>query len=187
MFWSSRPSPADREAILSAAGAADLRLVTDQEAGPPWYDHLYLGAPRPDGLMVEVVHSLTTATQGAPKESVDARQARTEAVPDLVWRYSTRQDVGVGTWVGQTLVSVGPAHHVRWRAVLTPNLNDLALTRTRADLPGVDHQVIALARMHRQPPEGSLNSSLLRCLREGNHSPQTRCIARQQSVGNVVS
>ena len=63
VFWSSRPSLTDREAVATAAGAADLRLVTAVEAGPPWYDHLYLGAPRPDGLMVEVVHALTSTTQ----------------------------------------------------------------------------------------------------------------------------
>jgi hypothetical protein len=38
--------------------------VTDDVAGPPRYDHLYLGAPQPDGLMVEVVYALTCTTEG---------------------------------------------------------------------------------------------------------------------------
>jgi hypothetical protein len=38
--------------------------VTDDVAGPPRYDHLYLGARQPDGLMVEVVYALTCTTEG---------------------------------------------------------------------------------------------------------------------------
>ena len=64
VFWSSRPSPADRRGDHDGADAADLRLVTDDVAGPPRYDHLYLGARQPDGLMVEVVDALTCTTEG---------------------------------------------------------------------------------------------------------------------------
>ena len=109
MFWSSRPSLADREAILSAAGAADLRPVTEETAGPPWYDHLYLGASRPDGLMVEVVHSLTTATH----DLMDATLHQFDpTLPAL--------DTIKGIVDGQDIAGVNE-HLVRaWQAMATP-------------------------------------------------------------------
>ena len=60
VFWRRPPTPAER---LAVAGAADVRLVNVD--GPPWDDHLYLGAPRPDGLMVEVAHTLTQTVENA--------------------------------------------------------------------------------------------------------------------------
>jgi hypothetical protein len=45
-------------------------------------------------------------------------------------------------------VTVGPAHHVGWRAILTSYLDDLALTRRIADLPAIDHQMVALVGVH---------------------------------------
>lgn len=60
VFWSRPPTIRERAAVAGVAGAADLRTVTGEDANPPWYDHLYLGAERPDGLMVEVVHTLTS-------------------------------------------------------------------------------------------------------------------------------
>ena len=68
VFWSRRPTTDEREAVARAAGASDLRMVTGEHAGPPWYDHVYLGAKRPDGLLVEVVHTLTSAVD----ETLDA-------------------------------------------------------------------------------------------------------------------
>ena len=59
VFWSRPPTADERAAAAEAARAADLRMVTGEDANPPWYDHLYLGAGRPDGLMVEVIHTLT--------------------------------------------------------------------------------------------------------------------------------
>ena len=59
VFWSRPPTADERAAVAEAARAADLRMVTGEDANPPWYDHLYLGAGRPDGLMVEVIHTLT--------------------------------------------------------------------------------------------------------------------------------
>ena len=61
VFWARRPSLAERIAVAHAARAADLRTVN--EGTPPWHDHVYLGAPRPDGLMVEVVHTFTSAVE----------------------------------------------------------------------------------------------------------------------------
>lgn len=58
VFWARRPTVDDRLAVADVARAADIRTVN--EGTPPWYDHIYLGAPRPDGLMVEVVHTLTS-------------------------------------------------------------------------------------------------------------------------------
>jgi hypothetical protein len=60
VFWSRRPTTEEREAVARAARATDLRMVTGEHAGPPWYDHVYLGAKRPDGLLVEVVHTVTS-------------------------------------------------------------------------------------------------------------------------------
>ncbi len=59
VFWSRPPTALERAAVASAAAAADIRMVTSEDANPPWYDHIYLGAGRPDGLMVEVIHTLT--------------------------------------------------------------------------------------------------------------------------------
>lgn len=63
VFWSRRPTAEDRESVARPAQFAELRVVTSDEAGPPWYDHGYLRAPQPDGLMVEVVHSLTNSVE----------------------------------------------------------------------------------------------------------------------------
>lgn len=61
MFWSRPPTARERAAVAESARAADIRMVTGEDANPPWYDHIYLGAGRPDGLMVEVVHTLSRA------------------------------------------------------------------------------------------------------------------------------
>lgn len=60
VFWRRPPTPAER---LAVAGVAEVRVVNVD--GPPWDDHLYLGAPRPDGLMVEVAHTLTQTVENA--------------------------------------------------------------------------------------------------------------------------
>ena len=59
VFWSRPPTATERAAVADVAAAADLRMVTSEAENPPWYDHMYLGAKRPDGLMVEVIHTLT--------------------------------------------------------------------------------------------------------------------------------
>lgn len=53
--------------MAETARAAELRMVTEPDSTPPWYDHIFLGAAVPDGLMIEVVHTLTDVAQ----ESVD--------------------------------------------------------------------------------------------------------------------
>ncbi|GAB3812169.1 nucleotidyltransferase domain-containing protein [Kribbella italica] len=58
VFWSRPPSIQERRAIVAAA---DVRVVN--EHGPPWHDHISLGAKSPDGLMVEVEHTLTSAVE----------------------------------------------------------------------------------------------------------------------------
>ena len=68
VFWSRPPTAEERAAVARAAHAADLRVVTGADANPPWYDHIYLGATRPYGLLVEVVHTLTSAVE----ETLDA-------------------------------------------------------------------------------------------------------------------
>ncbi|WP_410787182.1 hypothetical protein [Kribbella sp. C-35] len=68
VFWRRPPTPAER---LAVAGAADVRLVNVD--GPPWDDHLYLGAPRPDGLMVEVAHTLTQTVENALDELLNGK------------------------------------------------------------------------------------------------------------------
>ena len=64
VFWSRPPTAGERSAIAPVAGAADIRMVSGEDANPPWYDHIYLGAGRPDGLMVEVVQTLTSVVDG---------------------------------------------------------------------------------------------------------------------------
>jgi hypothetical protein len=61
VFWSRPPTARERAAAATLAGADDIRMVSGEGANPPWYDHIYLGAARPDGLMVEVIHTLTSA------------------------------------------------------------------------------------------------------------------------------
>ncbi|MFG1820353.1 hypothetical protein ACGFIF_41805 [Kribbella sp. NPDC049174] len=63
VFWSRPPTVEERAAIVPAAHAADIRLVSGADANPPWYDHVYLGAERPYGLMVEVVHTPTSVVE----------------------------------------------------------------------------------------------------------------------------
>ena len=63
VFWSSRPSRLTVGRSRRPPAPPTYAQVTDEVAGPPWYDHLYLGA-QPDGLMVEVVHALTCTTEG---------------------------------------------------------------------------------------------------------------------------
>jgi predicted nucleotidyltransferase len=63
VFWRRPPTPAER---LAVAEAAEVRLVNVD--GPPWDDQLYLGGPRPDGLMVEVAHTLTHTVERALDE-----------------------------------------------------------------------------------------------------------------------
>jgi hypothetical protein len=58
VFWRRRPTTAER---LAVPGAAEVQPVNaDNE---PWYDEVYLGAPRPDGLLVEVAHLLTRTVE----------------------------------------------------------------------------------------------------------------------------
>jgi hypothetical protein len=77
VFWSRPPTARERAALAGAAHATDIRMVTGEEANPPWYDHLYLGAGRPDGLMVEVVHTLTTVVE----DTLDTVLGRCEPDP----------------------------------------------------------------------------------------------------------
>ncbi len=63
VFWSRPPTAEDRASVVGAAQFVDLRMVTTEEAGPPWYDHGYLRARQPDGLMIEVVHTLTNTVE----------------------------------------------------------------------------------------------------------------------------
>lgn len=72
VFWSRRPTRRERATAASAACAADLRMVTPEDATAPWYDHLYLGATRPEGLMVEVVHTLTALVEDTLDAVLDA-------------------------------------------------------------------------------------------------------------------
>ncbi|MER7247770.1 hypothetical protein [Kribbella sp. NPDC000426] len=65
VFWQRPPSERDRLAAAQLARAADARIVSDVDAPPPWYDHLYLGAAHPDGLMIEVAHMLTSDVERA--------------------------------------------------------------------------------------------------------------------------
>lgn len=63
VFWSHRPTAEDRAAVVRPAQFAEIRMVTRDDADPPWYDHGYLRAQQPDGLMVEVVHALTNTVE----------------------------------------------------------------------------------------------------------------------------
>ncbi|TCC25529.1 nucleotidyltransferase domain-containing protein [Kribbella speibonae] len=68
VFWQRPPTEAER---LAVAGAADVRLVNVD--GPPWDDHLYLGEPRPDGLLVEVAHTLTQTVENSLDELLSGK------------------------------------------------------------------------------------------------------------------
>ncbi|TCC37650.1 nucleotidyltransferase domain-containing protein [Kribbella speibonae] len=68
VFWQRPPTEAER---LAVAGAADVRLVN--VGGPPWDDHLYLGEPRPEGLLVEVAHTLTQTVENSLDELLSGK------------------------------------------------------------------------------------------------------------------
>jgi hypothetical protein len=72
VFWGRPPTLSDRIAVAEAARAADIRTVN--EGSPPWYDHIYLGAPRPEGLMVEVVHTLTSTVDDMPDDVLNSHR-----------------------------------------------------------------------------------------------------------------
>ncbi|MFF0341093.1 hypothetical protein [Kribbella sp. NPDC004875] len=61
VFWHRPPTEAER--LAAAEGATDVRTVSAADAPPPWLDQLSLGAPRPDGLTVDVMHTQTTAVE----------------------------------------------------------------------------------------------------------------------------
>lgn len=57
VFWARPPTVAERVAVP----AAEIRMTPGE--GPPTYDHVYLGAAWPDGLLVEVAHWQTSAVE----------------------------------------------------------------------------------------------------------------------------
>ncbi|MGW7686830.1 hypothetical protein ACWGID_39190 [Kribbella sp. NPDC054772] len=61
VFWQRPPTLAER--LAAAEGATDVRAVSAADAPPPWLDQLYLGAPRPDGLTVDVTHTTTSTVE----------------------------------------------------------------------------------------------------------------------------
>lgn len=87
MFWSRTPTVSERAAVADQVRAADLRIVTQDNMSPPWFDHIYLGAVRPFGLMIEVVHTLTSAAEDAVEsvlDSWDPNPANLDAIKGIV-------------------------------------------------------------------------------------------------------
>ncbi|MFF0338492.1 hypothetical protein [Kribbella sp. NPDC004875] len=63
VFWQTPPEDFDRSDLAASGGALDSRLFGYDEEEQVWCDDLYLGAPGPEGLLVEVVHTLTESTE----------------------------------------------------------------------------------------------------------------------------
>lgn len=61
--WSTPPSDAGRRELATAGGVDSCRLFPYDEAEEVWCDDLHLGAPTPDGLLVEVVHIRTASLE----------------------------------------------------------------------------------------------------------------------------
>lgn len=59
VFWTIAPTEADRGRVADMGGACTCTLFPYDERERVWCDDLYLGAPSPNGLLVEVVHTLT--------------------------------------------------------------------------------------------------------------------------------
>lgn len=116
VFWSRPPSSDERSAVAEAVRAAELRMVTEPDSGAPWYDHIFLGAPRPYGLMVEVVHTLTDAAQ----DTVDT--VLESCIPDPAALDAVKGIADAGEIVGSRADLVD-----RWRSRARIYPRDLAI------------------------------------------------------------
>lgn len=145
MFWSRPPKATERGAVARAAEPADIQLVSGEDVNPPWYDHLYLGAGKPDGLMVEVIHTLTGIVDDtldtvlgscepdpraldAIKGIVDGREVR-GARADIIAKWKARAATyprGLAIAVVQRDGAIG--QFWRWRMLLDRD-NPLLLAR----------------------------------------------------------
>lgn len=63
VFWSAPPEDAVRTRLAATGGARHCQLFAYDEPEKVWCDDLHLGASLPDGLLVEVVHTLTASTE----------------------------------------------------------------------------------------------------------------------------
>lgn len=115
VFWRRPPTPAER---LAVAGAAEVRVVNID--GPPWDDHLYLGAPRPDGLMVEVAHTLTQTVENALDDLLVA------GTPD-----GQVMQLALGILDGREVIGPRAELVARWQERVATYPRDLALAVVR--------------------------------------------------------
>jgi hypothetical protein len=65
VFWSRPPTADDRRRLARTGGAQDAHIFPLYEPEAVWCDDLYLGGPSGVGLLVEVVHAETVATEKA--------------------------------------------------------------------------------------------------------------------------
>jgi hypothetical protein len=122
VFWSRPPTTEERAAVARSARAADIRMVTGEGANPPWYDHIYLGAGRPDGLMVEVIHTLTSVVD----DTLDTVLG--SCVPDLPGLDAIKGIVDGGEASGARADVVA-----RWKARAATYPRDLAIAVVQRD------------------------------------------------------
>jgi hypothetical protein len=116
VFWRRRPTTAER---LAVPGTAEVRPVNAD--GEPWYDELYLGAPRPDGLLVEVAHLLTQTVETILDDVLAGH-------PD-----GTGMTLLKGLVDGRDVIGPRPDLVARWQQRVATYPRDLALAVVRRD------------------------------------------------------
>ena len=122
VFWSRPPTAEERAAAAVIVRAADLRMVTGADASPPWYDHIYLGAARPDGLMIEVIHTVTAVVD----DTLDRVLGASEPDPAGL-------DVIKGIVDGGEVAGARPDVIARWKARAAHYPRSLAVAVVQRD------------------------------------------------------
>lgn len=95
VFWSRQPTTLDRQALGGPNLTVDVHMVTRDDASPPWYDHVYVGARKPDGLMVEVVQTLTSVASEMLDVTLGLNQPNPEALDAIKGIVDGREVSGV--------------------------------------------------------------------------------------------
>lgn len=71
VFWSRPPAEDERRRLAVAGGMRDAHIFPLYEPEAVWCDDIYLGGPIGSGLLVEVVHAETVATEKALADVFD--------------------------------------------------------------------------------------------------------------------
>lgn len=133
VFWSMPPDEATRSRLAAAGGVQESRLFPYEEREEVWCDDLYVGAPTPEGLLVEVVHTLVASVDrlldvvlvehSPDPDALNAVQGLVDGIPvaghDLIESWKSRV-VGYPRGLAVAVVeSVGVIDHFwRWQMLV---------------------------------------------------------------------